>query len=169
MIVQRHCSIRFQSKPRSREAHPINWKNHTCVSMETSACRLCHVFVDPAKMLCRRLFNHLNLFLFFLVHQWGKEVLNLFCTSLWRYIYKYMNWIYIDRYSIIAEGLLFIMKSEKLPCFNKKKRTNLSALYICYSSFREDSLLRFSHCDAAVCHQILFINVQRLVSQPFVS
>lgn len=41
----------------------------------------------------------------------------------------------MDRYSIIAEGLLFIMKFEKLPCFKKKKRTNLSALYICYSSF----------------------------------
>lgn len=27
----------------------------------------------------------------------------------------------MDRYSIIAEGLLFIMKFEKLPCFKKKK------------------------------------------------
>ena len=100
--------------------HPINWKNHTCVSMETSACRLCHVFVDPAKMLCRTLFNHLNLCLFFSTR--GKEVLNIFCTSLWEYKYIYMNWIYIDRYNIIAEGLLFIMTFEKLPCFNKKKK-----------------------------------------------
>lgn len=27
----------------------------------------------------------------------------------------------MDRYNIIAEGVLFIMKFEKLPCFNKKK------------------------------------------------
>lgn len=27
----------------------------------------------------------------------------------------------MDRYTIIAEGLLFIMTFEMLPCFNKKK------------------------------------------------
>lgn len=31
----------------------------------------------------------------------------------------------MDRYNIIAEGVLFIMKFEKLPCFNKKKREQI--------------------------------------------
>jgi len=37
-------SDQFQSQPRSKKVHLINWKNHRRVSMETSACRLRHVF-----------------------------------------------------------------------------------------------------------------------------
>lgn len=32
-----------------------------------------------------------------------------------------MNWIYQQVHNIIAEGLLFIMRFEKLPCFNEKE------------------------------------------------
>lgn len=41
-----------------------------------------------------------------------------------------MNWIYINRYNIIAEGLLFIMKFEKLPCFNKKKNKSKCIVHL---------------------------------------
>lgn len=43
--------------------------------------------------------------------------MNLYLYS----IYKYIWTGYIDRYHIIAEGLLFIVEFEKLPCFNNKK------------------------------------------------
>lgn len=65
----------------------------------------------------------------------------------------------IDRYTIIAEGLLFIMKFEKLPCFKKKNKkwTNLKCIVYLLQQ-RQDSLLTLSLCDSAFCHHV-FITV----------
>lgn len=71
-----------------------------------------------------------------------------------------MNWILTGTVSLQRVYLLLRLRScLVLPKKEEKSRTNLSALYICYSSFREDSLLRPSHCNTADCHQIIFINV----------
>lgn len=64
-----------------------------------------------------------------------------------KYMYVCIWTGYIDRYNIIAEGLLFIMTFEKLPCFKKKKEQIVSALYICYSS-----LLWLRHCSLPPDH-----------------
>lgn len=123
----------MSSQSQGAERHgPINWKNHTCVLMKISACRLCYVCVGPTKMLCRTQFNHLNLFGFFCsIHEEKKKILTYF-VQVYEYIYVCIWTGYIDRYSIIAEGLLFITKFEKLPCFKKKEKKEqiLSALYM---------------------------------------
>lgn len=45
-------------------------------------------------------------------------------------IYIYIRTGYIHRYRFVAEGLLFIMKFEKLPCFKKKKNTSKCIVHL---------------------------------------
>lgn len=119
--------------------------------MKVSACRLCYICVGHTETLRQTLFNHLNLFVFvfFLVHKWGKNILNILYTFMKIYMYVCIWTGHINRYLVIAEGLIFIMKFEKLPCFKKKKKKEqiLSALFICYSS-----LLWLRHCSLPPDH-----------------
>lgn len=139
----------------------MNWNSY--VSIETGACRLCHVFLSHPPKCCVNINQpSYSLFLFFLVYTWEGcgEGFKIFCTILWIYIYICKLDISTGTVSLQRIYLLRSLKScLVLPKKEEKKRTNLSALYICYSSFRRDRLLKPSHCYTADCHQIIFTDL----------
>lgn len=61
----------------------------------------------------------------------------------------------MDRYSNIAEGLLFIIKFESLPCFKKRKRADLKCIVHLLQQLHRGQPAE-AHCGAAVGHHIFF-------------
>lgn len=128
--------------------------------MQTVSC----FSVPPTKMLCEHKSTILLFVFVFLVYTWEGcgEGFKIFCTILWIYIYIYVCKLDISTGTVSMQRI-YLLRSLKsclvLPKKEGKKRTNLSALYICYSSFRRDRLLKPSHCYTADCHQIIFTDL----------